>query len=135
MSPLSNVPDFDCFCAERVIARDHFGKPTRTVPDSSLCPLHRKDGLVPTVRLTPHARERCEEMGITTKRVKHALRHENRGMSMPDPDRRNTLVWSNAEPGLMFCVAGTDPDLVVTVMWRSNDPIKRSDGPPPEFTG
>lgn len=144
MSPLSDVPEFDCFCAQRVVARDHYGKPTKTIPDSSLCPLHHQEPKMHTVSLTPHARQRCEEMGVSTKRVKHALRPKNRSASWPGKHGKDVFVRCASEPELAFIVSAHDPNLVITVLWWSPDTeLTREDGKPaarrpgtsPETTG
>ena len=77
------------------------------------------------VRLTTHAKERADEMHVPFREIYEALQSGNRVCSRPDPDGINTLVESRIRPDLLFCVAGDDPFVVVTVLYKSDVPYTR----------
>ena len=79
----------------------------------------------PTARLTQHARQRCDEMRVGTKRVKQLLRN-------PDVVRCSYndrwLAVSDADPEIAVVFA-KDPDgtcTVITVLYRSYDIYNRT---------
>lgn len=82
-----------------------------------------------TPRLTKHARERCAEMGVKTKRVKRMVRD-------PDIDRPSRDWEANREVSCRIAVRDDDPDIaavyqpgeppiVVTVVWRTDEVYTR----------
>lgn len=79
------------------------------------------DGEIPwTPKLTEHARQRCAEMGLTTRRVKRVVR---------DPD----LVYTSYGRRLMcrydeptFRVVVDEYGLVITVLLWTYDPYARA---------
>lgn len=77
-----------------------------------------------TPTLSPHARERCEEMGILTRRIKNAVRDWG-AARWPDPQGRPAwMVHSATEPDLLIIVAmDRTPQHVITVLWW--DPEER----------
>lgn len=72
-----------------------------------------------TARICDHARDRCVEMGISTKVAKRIVR--NPTMVLPDfqgnPDRR--FVYSDVEPeyAVVICQEDGEPDTVITVLY------------------
>lgn len=69
-----------------------------------------------TIRLSQHARDRCKEMGVSTKEVKRALR---------DPDR---LDYPAPGTAIRMCVFGrlaipydSYTGEVLTVLWNGKD--------------
>lgn len=78
-----------------------------------------------TARLTEHARERCEEMGISTKVAKRIV--ANPSLVLPDfqhhEDRR--FIHSCDEPD--YCVIATvaDPPEIITVLYFSDQYFQR----------
>ena len=80
-----------------------------------------------TPTISDHARQRCAEMGLSTKVAKRAWRHQS--MTRPDPqgNPNRVFVSSNAEPKVALIVdtSGHIPQ-VVTVLWYSYTPFVRS---------
>lgn len=79
----------------------------------------------PTPRLTKHARERCAEMGISTKVAKHIYRHAD----VRIPGNRDTgclVARSDAYPDyrVVYCETADGP-LIVTVDFYSLVPYVR----------
>lgn len=81
-----------------------------------------------TPRLTHHARERCAEMGVTTKRAKRIVQ---------DPDVSRPAKATGGDDGFI-AVADHEPDIAVvykldgdvpvilTVVWRTYEPYDRA---------
>jgi hypothetical protein len=72
-----------------------------------------------TPRLTHHARQRCAEMGVSTKRVKRIVQD-------PDTVRScrygNLLAVSDAEPDLAVVYEDVDGQaVVITVLYRTSE--------------
>ena len=69
-----------------------------------------------TPRLTTHARQRCEEMGVVTKRVKRIVRepHSNRCTR----DERWIAVRDDDPEISAVYVLGPKYPIVVTVLYR-----------------
>lgn len=75
-----------------------------------------------TVRISYHARDRCREMGITTKVPKRIVRTPT--LTRPDPrhnpDRR--FIWSEVEPKYAVIVdVEVNPPMVCTVLYYTPD--------------
>lgn len=78
----------------------------------------------PTARLTAHAQQRCNEMQVSSKRVKRLVRNPS----------INHVTWanrwvatSNDDPDIavVYAVADGQPT-VITVLWRSAVPYDRA---------
>jgi Domain of unknown function (DUF4258) len=77
-----------------------------------------------TARLSDHARDRCAEMGVGTKRVKHLLRrpdiirttYKDRYFAVSDADPEIAVVYAKAPDGT--CT-------VVTVLYRQYNEYTR----------
>jgi hypothetical protein len=85
------------------------------------------------VRLTEHARQRCREMGISTKVPKRIVDDPAR-VSYPGApghpgDRR--MIASKCHPEYLVILQQTpepdEPDIVVTVLYRTEDRIPREE--------
>jgi hypothetical protein len=78
--------------------------------------------------ISGHARERCAEMGISTKVAKRIHRHAS--MILPDfsGNEERSFMYSSREPGYAIVVeAGTPRDTVVTVLiWSPDQYFTRS---------
>lgn len=77
-------------------------------------------GLTP--KISEHARERCEQMGISTKVPKRIWRH--RTLTRPDPQGHDgtRFVWSEVEPAYAAIInIEADPPLVCTVLYFTPD--------------
>jgi hypothetical protein len=72
-----------------------------------------------TPRLSPHARSRCEEMGIPTKDVKRLVQAPSQRYG--DPVRGGQVYQSQTFPTIAALVReGIDGcPVVVTVLWRT----------------
>lgn len=76
-----------------------------------------------TPRLTLHARQRCQEMGVRTRRVKQILRCP----TMTYSSRGGQVAWSAADPGIaVVFVADGAQLLAVTVVPRTYETYRRS---------
>lgn len=80
------------------------------------------------VRMTPHARERCEQMGVSTKVAKRIWRE--RSMTRPEFQRHENRVFvhsSTYRPDLVLIVEDPDSDdpRVITVMYHSYERVER----------
>jgi hypothetical protein len=77
---------------------------------------------VGTPKLTHHARQRCLEMGVTTKRVKRMVRQ-------PDVDRpsrgRRRIAVRDDDPAIACVYEQDEPPLVITVLWRTQELYER----------
>ena len=69
-----------------------------------------------TPRLTDHARQRCEEMGITTKRVKRIVSDPHSNRCTRD-DRWVAVRDDDPEISVVY-VKGPEYPIVVTVLYR-----------------
>jgi hypothetical protein len=76
---------------------------------------------VSTARLTDHARLRCAQMGIGTKRAKRVVAH--RLQTYTDPVRNGLLVTSD-DPDIAV-VWDPRTNLILTVLWRTQDVYER----------
>ena len=77
----------------------------------------------PTPRLTEHARQRCLEMGVLTKRVKDILRRP----TMTYVSRDGHIAWSAADPSIAVIYTDDGPVRVaITVVPRTYDDYVRS---------
>jgi hypothetical protein len=80
-----------------------------------------------TPRLSDHARQRCAEMGVATKRAKRVLQDPvvvlPAGLGHPEHYRRAT-----GEDPEIFIVFDPTPEVpvIVTVQWRTYDDYDRS---------
>lgn len=81
-----------------------------------------------TPRMSDHARQRCEEMGISTKVVKRIVQHQT--CSYPSashyPGERR-LVSSDLYPEYLVVVQAGDPEEVVTVLLKSEENLCRAE--------
>lgn len=79
--------------------------------------------MMPTPRLTPHARERCVEMGISTKVAKAIVRHAD--VRYPArPGQPGIAALSDVYPGYAVVYVERDagePPVVVTVLFNAQD--------------
>lgn len=80
---------------------------------------HRPWAWRPTARLTPHARRRCQEMGLGTKAVKAAVAAPE--LDMPAGRGLRVLVAG------VLAVVYDAVNEVVTVLWAQGD--SRAGGP------
>ena len=93
------------------------------VPSMSLLPV--TDRCVrPTARLSQHARQRCQAMGLRTKAVKAVVRDPEMDTSAPNGGR--LLVG-----GALAVISDADANEVVTVLWaqgesRAGGPVRRT---------
>jgi len=76
--------------------------------------------LKPTPVLTEHARQRCREMGLSTKVAKRIVQHADVSyVCHPHMDSDRVIHLSNAHPGIAV-VTAPSPDrgmVVVTVLY------------------
>lgn len=83
-----------------------------------------------TPRLSAHARERCEQMGISTKRAKRVV--QDPVMTLPGglghPEFYQRVIGEDYE--IMVVINPTvEPVEIVTVLWRTYDDYdRRNDG-------
>lgn len=71
-----------------------------------------------TPRLTQHARERCAEMGISTKVAKRIVQHAD--VVRPDyPGSDRMISVSDAYPDYIVVHDQQDPPIIITVSFRS----------------
>lgn len=76
------------------------------------------NGYPATPRLSRHARERCAEMGISTKVAKEIVRHPDVDRpGKPGSDRR--VAVSDLHPGYAVVYAPHDPPEVISVVFRT----------------
>lgn len=79
-----------------------------------------------TPRLTEHARERCEEMGITTDRVKRVVRDPHLAYDSKNGYR---VVCRSDEPTFRVVISERpDETVVVTVIWWTSEQYERGAG-------
>lgn len=77
----------------------------------------------PTPRLTDHARRRCEEMEIRTRRVKRVVRDPDLCYGSADGYH---VVCRFDEPTFRVVIdRSTRPETVVTVIWWTNERYER----------
>ena len=74
----------------------------------------------PTARMSEHARRRCVEMQVTTKRVKHLLRNPDITRTTYD-GRLLAVADSDPEIAVVFARAPDGTCTVVTVLYRQYD--------------
>lgn len=67
--------------------------------------------------LSHHARERCAEMGLSTKQVKRALEHVE--MTYPSTDYDGNPVKVSVADGL--AIVHNDEGTVITVLWHGRE--------------
>lgn len=75
---------------------------------------------------TNHARERCAEMGFSTKRAKRALRSPGTTYG-PDPSGGFVHVAHDDEEIAVVFVLDGDAPIVLTVLWHTQDQYSRGD--------
>lgn len=75
-----------------------------------------------TARMSPHARDRCQEMGIRTRVAKRIV--ANPDVSYESEGR--VLAASDAYPGITVVYAPESPPVVVTVVWRTPERWERA---------
>lgn len=81
-----------------------------------------------SVRLSPHARERCEQMGIRTAVVKQVVRHHTTLWHTRRPENNSFLsvASSTAFPTITVVYSqDVEPPLVVTVLWKTQERYER----------
>lgn len=76
-----------------------------------------------TPRLTEHARERCAEMGLTTKRAKRVVQNPDvvypgRRGEGADPDAYIALSDEDTEIAVVF--VPEEPPRIITVLWNGD---------------
>jgi hypothetical protein len=74
-----------------------------------------------TPRLSEHARVRCGEMGVGTKRVKAIVRTAD----VRRPSRGLVMATRKDEPDIAVLYEDSDPPVVVSVLWRTADDYVR----------
>jgi hypothetical protein len=75
--------------------------------------------------LTEHARERCREMGISTKVAKWIVLHADvRRPGKPGSDA--LIATSDEHPGYAVVYAPEQPPLVITVVFRTVENYMRA---------
>jgi hypothetical protein len=77
-----------------------------------------------TPRITPHAAERCRQMGISTKVPKRIIREAT--MTRPGYGGR-IVAWSVDHPDFLvvYVEKGDEPPMVVTVLWKTSEWYQR----------
>lgn len=78
-----------------------------------------------TPRLSQHARQRCKEMGISTRLVKRIVQNADVSFpATPSSDGRPTqmLTWSKEE---RYRVVLSDDNVVLTVLFRCTETYVR----------
>lgn len=79
----------------------------------------------PTPRLTDHAKDRCAEMGISTKVAKQIVRHP----SVVRPGKAETgcrVVTSDRHPRYAVVLGPEEDPVIVTVLFNTPDFYKRN---------
>lgn len=79
-----------------------------------------------TPMLTEHARQRCAEMGISTKVAKRICQHPT--CVYPSPPHHpgdRIMLTSDRHPQYLVIAANGEPLTVVTVLWKSQEPLIR----------
>lgn len=71
-----------------------------------------------TPRFTIHARQRCKEMGLTTKQVKHAFRQAPVDYPGPPEHGHGNRLRIDPLTGLAIAYAPGSPPVVLTVLWH-----------------
>jgi len=78
-----------------------------------------------TPRLSEHARARCDEMHVETKRVKRLLREPD--MTRPGHEPGRIMAMSDKDPDLIVVYKVEDGEqIVITVLFRSYDRYDRA---------
>lgn len=79
-----------------------------------------------TPQMSPHARLRCREMGISTKRAKRIFQHHDTRYAAHAGYRNGgfTLMWSG-EPDIAIVVS-QDMTTVITVLERTQEEYERA---------
>ena len=79
-----------------------------------------------TPRLTDHARQRCQEMGVATKRVKRILRDPDMGYTAREGRH---IAWRRDDPTIaVVFVMREGIRLALTVVPRTQERYERSSG-------
>jgi hypothetical protein len=80
-----------------------------------------------TPRLSQHARDRCGEMGVGTKRAKRIVRDPD----LTRPAAPNRAALRDDDPELLVVYSDdTQPPTIVTVLWNTGTPFDRNDPAP-----
>jgi hypothetical protein len=84
-----------------------------------------------TPRVSPHARQRCQEMGISTKRAKRVVMRPDivRPANRPGrPKGAYKMAVSDADPeiAVVFIETRCDRPVIVTVLWRTYETYDRA---------
>lgn len=66
--------------------------------------------------LTPHARERCAEMGVVTKRAKRIAADPD--TTYGNPDERGVVATREDDPEIAVVVRR---GRIITVLWRTQE--------------
>jgi hypothetical protein len=85
------------------------------------------NGYQPTPRMTKHARERCVEMGISTKVAKAIVRNVDMTYSgSPKHDNDAMLAYCDQHPDHVVVFAmDEDVPVILTVLPRTNEYYQR----------
>lgn len=76
--------------------------------------------------ITPHARDRCAEMGVSTKVAKRIVREPSTTRPDPQGHPRRRFVWSAVEPDYAVVVdVESAPPVVCTVLYYTSEPFTR----------
>lgn len=80
-----------------------------------------------TARLSAHARERCAEMGVVTKRVKRIVRQPDVDYCSRDARGDARIAYRSDDPAIaVVYVPGDDGrPFVLTVVWHTPVPYAR----------
>lgn len=78
--------------------------------------------------LTDHARQRCAEMGISTKVAKRVVQHPSMVYPAPlshPPDR--WMMHGHKHPEFLV-ITNHDRTEIITVLWKSEENLSREEG-------
>lgn len=74
-----------------------------------------------TPRLSYHARQRCAEMGVTTKRAKRIVQDPD----LVRPAQGALMAVSDADPDIAVVFTEETPPTIITVVWRTYETYDR----------
>lgn len=81
----------------------------------------------PTPQLSPHARARCTQMGLNTKRAKRVLQNADvrRAANTPVSRGNRMLAKWDGDPEICVVYEPGDPDVIITVIWNTGEKYVR----------
>jgi hypothetical protein len=78
-----------------------------------------------TPKLSEHARRRCVEMDVVTKRVKRLVANPDIIYRGSDYGLNTFIAMSAADPEIAAVFAEATPRVIVTVLWRTPEEYTR----------